>query len=550
MSVTVNPLPVVANQTISSLCSDVATGVNFNSSSATAAATLSLGGATVSAGGAAVANGLTASALADDAFNNVSSAAISVVYTVVPVSAEGCLGASFTVTISVKPEAVLTAISNSSVCNGAVVSAQTFSTTNSLSTDYAWTNNTTSIGLAASGTTSVPSFTSANTTNASVTASVTVTTSTAEFACVGNPLTYTITIKPTPTVNALSAQQLCVGQTTSTVTFASDFNVSGTTYSWTNTNTNIGLGVSGTGNISGFTAANTTTSNISGTITVTPSADGCTGTTQSMLITVKPKPTATISGTTTICSGTETTMSIALTGTSPWSLTYTDGTTPVTVTNTSTNPYTFLTGNLTNSGTSTAATTYTITALSDASSCTAISSNYAGSAVVTVNPVPTVNDPTDISACAGSNFVETTYTGAVSGTVYTWTNNNTSTGLAASGTGNIGEFAGTNATNAAIVSTVTVTPSYGSSPTCSGSPQTFTLTVNPKPVVLAQTATICTGSSFTVTPTNGGGYIIPVGGSGTHYTWSAPTAAGLTGMSTGSGVSSFSSGTLLNSTNA
>ncbi|NBS91406.1 hypothetical protein EBS67_15625, partial [bacterium] len=243
-------------------------------------------------------------------------------------------------------------------------------------------------------------------------------------------------------------------------------------------------------------------------------------------------------------------MSIALTGTSPWSLTYTDGTTPVTVTNTSTNPYTFLTGNLTNSGTSTAATTYTITALSDASSCTAISSNYAGSAVVTVNPVPTVNDPTDISACAGSNFVETTYTGAVSGTVYTWTNNNTSTGLAASGTGNIGEFAGTNATNAAIVSTVTVTPSYGSSPTCSGSPQTFTLTVNPKPVVLAQTATICTGSSFTVTPTNGGGYIIPVGGSGTHYTWSAPTAAGLTGMSTGSGVSSFSSGTLLNSTNA
>jgi large repetitive protein len=112
LTVTVNPEPVVADQTPPTVCSDAPLGVNFNSSTSVAAATynvtaLNLNGLTVSAGGAAVANGLTAAALADDAFTNTTSTAKNVVYTVVPVSAAGCLGNPFTVTVTVNPEPVV-----------------------------------------------------------------------------------------------------------------------------------------------------------------------------------------------------------------------------------------------------------------------------------------------------------------------------------------------------------------------------------------------------------------------------------------------------------
>ncbi|MCX8487049.1 MAG: hypothetical protein ORN53_07760, partial [Crocinitomicaceae bacterium] len=148
LTVVVKPEPVVANQTIASLCSDVATAVNFPSSTSVAAATynvtsLALGNTTVSAGGAAVANGLTVSALANDAFNNVTTGAETVVYTVNPVSAAGCAGNAFTTTITVQPEPIVTAVSNVTACNSATVASQSF--TSSLgSTTYAWTNNTTS----------------------------------------------------------------------------------------------------------------------------------------------------------------------------------------------------------------------------------------------------------------------------------------------------------------------------------------------------------------------------------------------------------------------
>jgi hypothetical protein len=82
---------------------------------------------------------------------------------------------------------------------------------------------------------------------------------------------------------------------------------------------------------------------------------------------------------------------------------------------------------------------------------------YSDPVLVTVNPIPTVNTISNQAVCVDQQFSAITFSGTVPSTVYNWTNNNTNTGLAASGTGNIAAFTATNLTNAAIVSTVVAT---------------------------------------------------------------------------------------------
>ena len=59
---------------------------------------------------------------------------------------------------------------------------------------------------------------------------------------------------------------------------------------------------------------------------------------------------------------------------------------------------------------------------------------------VTVTPAPNVVVPQDTVFCAGSATGTFAFTSSINGTTYTWTNTNTSIGLAAGGTGNINSF--------------------------------------------------------------------------------------------------------------
>jgi len=101
---------------------------------------------------------------------------------------------------------------------------------------------------------------------------------------------------------------------------------------------------------------------------------------------------------------------------------------------------------------------------------------------ITVNPTGEVDQPASQVVCNGSSTATVTFatvnTGGV--TTYSWTNNDISIGLAATGSGNIPTFTATNAGTSPVVATIIVTPHFtNGGVTCDGPTKTFTITVNP-----------------------------------------------------------------------
>lgn len=149
-----------------------------------------------------------------------------------------------------------------------------------------------------------------------------------------------------------------------------------------------------------------------------------------------------------------------------------------------------------------AGTTYNITYTTPAGVCQAVSSPVS----VTVLTTPTVSAVGNQAVCDGSNFAAVNFTGT-GGSVFNWTNSNASIGLAASGSGNIGSFAGDGTTpgGSSVASTITVTPVLG---TCSGTPINFTLTVNSLPDVDAGAdQVVCTGTAVTLSGSGAVSYV-------------------------------------------
>jgi hypothetical protein len=118
---------------------------------------------------------------------------------------------------------------------------------------------------------------------------------------------------------------------------------------------------------------------------------------------------------------------------------------------------------------------------------------------------------TSITKCNGNTVAQIDFTTQqTGGTVsYSWTNNNTNIGLAASGTGNIASFTATNTSTGAScadeVATITVTPTFtNGSTSCPGAPMTFTITVHPTPTatIAAVAPELCPGGIAQVTYTN------------------------------------------------
>ncbi|MGC6438441.1 MAG: PKD-like domain-containing protein, partial [Flavobacteriaceae bacterium] len=144
----------------------------------------------------------------------------------------------------------------------------------------------------------------------------------------------------------------------------------------------------------------------------------------------------------------------------------------------------------------TATITVTPTITSGSTSCDGIPETF----TITINPSAQVDDPVDLVLCHEEVQSEIIFSTQNTGgsTTYDWSID-TGVGLSpTTGTGNIPSFTAVNTGTSPIIATVTVTPTFSNGGVdCDGTPETFTITVNPRPIMDAvDSQTICGGTAF------------------------------------------------------
>ena len=437
-------------------------------------------------------------------------------FTVTPMS-NSCSGTARTFSILVNPIPTINTISSATYCNG-IPAAFLFSGVVSGS-QFNWTNTNTSIGLAASGVGSINSFTLTNGSNVPITANIQVTP--VSNSCNGTPSNFTITINPSPSVNAVASQSVCNNVQVQAVNFVGS-PLAGTAYQWVRTNMPIGaIALSGTGNIPAFTGQNIGNVPVSSVFTVTPISNSCSGIPIIFSITVNPLPTIDPILSLPICAGVQT-GALTFSGSSM-------ANTQFSWTNTNTTIGLAASGNgniasFTAINTSNVDQTADITVTPMSNSCSGTPYTFQ----IVVKPAPTLSPIASQEVCAGTVIAAINFTGTnLTGSTINWTNNNSNSGLPLSGIGNINTFTSTNLSNSPIVSNVQV---FASRNGCSSNPQTFTIRVYPTPSINVIPNQVVCGNSTLSLPSFIGSAV-----SGTLYQWTNTNPAiGIAVSGTGS----------------
>lgn len=340
-------------------------------------------------------------------------------YTVTVTNTTSLCAVTNTVTVTTNPLPVSNAGADITICSGASGSLGTTSTTGN---SYSWSPTT---GLSSS-TVSNPTVTLTNAGTTAITQTYTVTTTITATGCTSTDVVI-VTVNPQPVIVAPAPVTVCAGSIVPAGAVTST--PAGATFAWTNSNTAIGLAASGTGQVPSFTATNTGTAPISGTITITPTLSGCPGVPVTYTITVNPVPASTFTQTANMClSGNSFTFTNTATmaagytqswnfgggGASPASST----TSPVTVTYTTAGTYT-ITHVVTAAGGCTSTTTSTITIFSPPTAIattTTPASCGASNGSVTLGAVTGGTAPYTYSFNGGAFGSTTSFTALAAGT--------------------------------------------------------------------------------------------------------------------------------------
>ncbi|WPP49324.1 PKD-like domain-containing protein [Catalinimonas niigatensis] len=223
-------------------------------------------------------------------------------YTVTP-SANGCDGPSQEVTITVQPTPVLsTSVAVNTLCSEEDTDISLSS--NVAGSNFSWTVASSDPGLtgAVSGSGNSIQQTLENITFTPQTVTYTITPR--ANACDGVSQDVTITVNPRPDLQInTAASQICDGEPTD-IDFSSA--VSGTDFAWTVTfdAAHVSGALAGTGDNITQTLVNTSDTDQTVTYHITTEADGCTGESKDVVITIHPTPILTLTPIKTeLCSG-------------------------------------------------------------------------------------------------------------------------------------------------------------------------------------------------------------------------------------------------------
>jgi gliding motility-associated-like protein len=412
-----------------------------------------------------------------------------------------CVSVSSTVTIVVNPIPAATVNPLTSViCSGAQVSYNLSSTL--ANTNYNWqvvTPLPAGVTASTSGTvtapTSILNVTVTNNSTATQTISYTITPTLS--GCSGTPITTQITVQPVATNVVNQAITVCPGANIAPAAFASV--PVGSTFVWSNSNTLIGLVASGSGNIPAWNApANNTNATIVGTISVTPTYNGCVGTPSNFVVTIYPTPAIVNTPTAqTRCSGVATAAvpwSANLGGISfTWSGVASSGSvTGFTPSGSGSLPIM----TIINSGSTPQTITYTV--IPTLNGCTGLSFTY----TITINPTPVLTLSANQTVCGGAPTTLTSFSNSVAGGNFSWTLSNPGS-VPGTVTGYPNPTPGSGQIPASTINNAGTSPytlSYQVTPTangCNGTSAPFTITINPAPTAQFSIANqaICTGSN-------------------------------------------------------
>ena len=393
----------------------------------------------------------------------------------------GCTSLPGTVTVVVNPTPTITATSTSpTVCGGTdgtiVLAGGISGTSYTVSYTLGAVITTVTLTANASGQVIITGLSAGTYTSISMSAA----------GCPSNIIaSVTLTDPSAPAIpGATVGTPVCAG---GTLAFNGTDATGGVSWSWT------GPGFA-TPNASQNPSIVPATAADAGTYTLTVTKSGCSSS-ATVAVVVNPLPTDPVAGSNSpVCSGS----TIDLTATSTAGVTF-SWAGPSSYASTTTATTTAITGAVAaNAG------IYTVTATLAGCSATNVAT-----VSVSVNAIPTVASVANQTLCNGLTTTAVNFSGGLPGTTYTWTNTNTSIGLAATGTGNIAAFTAVNtATLSPSVAVISVTPSAGG---CTGTAGTFTITVNPSPYsgTITGLSAVCTGSNITLSD------VAPTG------TWSA-----------------------------
>ena len=278
VTVTVNPKPAITAMT-SAVCSGTGftvTPVNSTNGVVPTGTTYSWLAPTVTGG---ITGGVSGSAAANisGTLTNPSTAVQTATYTVTPLSGS-CAGSTFTVTVTVNPNATVTNLT-SIICSGGTFTVTPVNVTNGIvptGTTYSWSAPTVTGGITGGASGSGAATISGTLTNPTTTAqTATYTVTPLSGSCTGSTFTVTVTVNPLPTITTTGIAAVCfnTGLQTTTMPYTATTN-SPTSYSivWSgiaNQGSTAFAFVAGGGTLTGIVIpAGTTAGTYSGTLTV------------------------------------------------------------------------------------------------------------------------------------------------------------------------------------------------------------------------------------------------------------------------------------------